>query len=165
MTNQGDLHLEASGDREIVMTRTFAAPPALVFEAYTTPEYLKRWLLGPPGWILAVCDVDLRVDGKFRWEWKRETNGEVMGMGGVYKEVSRPGKLVNTERFDMAWYPGECVLTTLFQDAGGQTKFKCTMRYETTEGRDMVLRSEMKKGLVFSYDRLDGVLTELRKKL
>src|SRR2546422_8615580 len=103
--------IEPSGEREIVMTRIFNATCDLVFEALTKPELVKRWLLGPPGWSMPVCEIDLRVGGSYRYVWRRD-NGEEMGMRGVYREVTPPERLVTTEAFDTPWYPGEAVGAT-----------------------------------------------------
>src|SRR5262245_2601890 len=102
MTDAGTLKVSALGDREIVMRRAFNAPRSLVFDAWTKPDLLKRWLLGPPGWSMAVCEIDLRVGGAYRFVWRRDNDGHEMGMGGVYQEVVRPERLVATEKFDQA---------------------------------------------------------------
>ncbi len=70
MTDTETLTVTAPGDREIVMTRVFDAPRDLVFDAWTRPELLSRWLLGPPGWTMPVCEIDLRVGGAFRIVWR-----------------------------------------------------------------------------------------------
>src|SRR5579871_818804 len=98
MHKSGNLVVSAHGEREIVMTRTFDAPRALVFEAYTTPEYVRRWLLGPDGWTMPVCEIDLRVGGRYRYVW-RHADGREMGMGGLYKEITTPERIVSTETF------------------------------------------------------------------
>ena len=101
MTNPGTskvkLQITTPSDREIAMTRVFDAPRRLVFDAFTKPELVKQWLLGPPGWTMPVCEIDLRVGGQYRYVWRRESNGKEMGMGGVYKEISPPERLVSTE--------------------------------------------------------------------
>src|SRR3982075_999836 len=98
MKNAGTLKLTTRGDREIVMTRVFDAPRTLVFDAFTKPELVKQWLLGPPGWSMPVCEINLRVGGTYRYVW-RHTNGNEMGMGGVYREIAVPERLVATEKF------------------------------------------------------------------
>src|SRR3970040_1417373 len=111
MTNSGALKVTAHGDRQIVMTRGFDAPRTLVFDAHTKPEHVKRWLLGPPGWSMPVCEIDLRVGGKYRYVWRRDSDGKEMSMGGVFREIGPPERLVATERFDDPWYPGEALDT------------------------------------------------------
>jgi uncharacterized protein YndB with AHSA1/START domain len=153
-----ELKITTAGDREVVMTRVFAAPRKLVFDAHTKPELVKRWLLGPPGWSLPVCEMDVRVGGKYRWEWRHDRDGTTMGMGGVYREVAAPERLVATEKFDEAWYPGEALNTLVLVEKGERTTLTQTMRYESREARDAVIKSGMEKGVAASYDRLDEVL-------
>ena len=163
MKNTGALEITAAGEREIVMTRVFDAPRRLVWDAHTRPELLKRWLLGPDGWQLVVCDMDLRVGGAYRWVWRKEKIGKDMGMGGVYREVKAPERIVSTEKFDDPWYPGEGVGTlVLTEEDGGKTRLVQTTLYESREARDGVLKSPMDEGVSASYDRLDKVLESLR---
>jgi uncharacterized protein YndB with AHSA1/START domain len=156
--NTGNLKLTTRGDHEIVMTRDFNAPRTLVFDAFTKPELLKQWLLGPPGWTMPVCEVDLRVGGAYRYVWRQSSDGREMGMGGVYREISVPERIVCTEKFDEAWYPGEAVGTLVLVEQGGKTTVTQTMLYQSREARDAVLKSGMEEGVTASYDRLDAVL-------
>lgn len=157
MKYAGTLAIAAKGDREITMTRRFAAPAAMVFEAWTNPALLRRWLLGPPGWTMPVCEVDFRVGGAYRYEWRNE-QGQAMGVGGVYREIDPPHRFVATERFDEAWYPGESLITITFAEKDGETEMTTTMRYESTAARDGVLKSPMEGGVKQSYDRLAAIV-------
>jgi uncharacterized protein YndB with AHSA1/START domain len=152
----GPLHITALGDREILMTRDFEAPRALVFEAWTRPELLERWLLGPPGWTMPVCEVDLRVGGAYRYLWRK--GGTEMGVSGVYREIVVPERIVCTETFDEAWYAGEALCTVELVERGDRTTLRQTVRYESREARDGVLKSPMESGVAASYERLDEVL-------
>jgi uncharacterized protein YndB with AHSA1/START domain len=152
----GQVKITPSGDRDLVMTRTFDAPRKLVYDAHTKPELVRQWLLGPPGWSMPVCEMDVRVGGKYRWEWHKD--GTTMGMGGVYREVKAPERLVSTEKFDQAWYPGESLNTLVLVEQGGTTTLTQTMHYESREAREAVIKSGMEKGVAASYDRLDDVL-------
>jgi uncharacterized protein YndB with AHSA1/START domain len=152
------LKLTTRGEREIVMTRTFDAPRRLVFEALTKPELLKRWLFGPDGWSMPVCEIDLRVGGRYRYVWQNDRDGTRMGTGGVYREVKPPERIVVTEKFDEAWYPGEAEVTIELVEHGSKTTLTQTLLYESREARDTVLKSGMDKGLGASYDRLAEVL-------
>jgi uncharacterized protein YndB with AHSA1/START domain len=154
----GNLKITTPSDREIAMTRVFNAPRKLVFDAHTKPELVRRWLLGPAGWSMPVCDIDLRVGGKYRWVWRHDKNGTQMGMGGVYREIKAPERLVTTERFDEAWYPGESLNTLVLVEQDGRTTLTQTMLYESLAARDAVLKSDMEKGVHASYDRLEQVL-------
>jgi uncharacterized protein YndB with AHSA1/START domain len=157
----GKLQITTPSDREIAMTRVFAAPRRLVFDALTKPELVKRWLLGPPGWSMPVCEVDLRVGGKYRYVWRRDSDGTDMGMGGVYREIVKPERIVATEKFDQSWYSGEAVGTTRLVEQGGKTTLTQTMLYESKETRDGVLKSPMESGVGASYDRLADVLASM----
>ena len=139
------------------LTRRFGAPRAMVFEAWTRPELLKRWLGVRGGWSFAVCEVDLRVGGKYRYVW-RGKDGKEMGMGGVYREIVRPERIVTTEEFDDPWYPGDAQDTTVFVEKGGKTTVTTTVRYASKEARDGVLKSPMETGVAQSYDKLAEVL-------
>ena len=95
--SSGTLKVTMPSDREIAMTRVFEAPRKLVWDAMTQPPLLKRWLGVRTGWVLAVCEIDLRVGGAYRWVWRGPTGIE-MGMGGVYREVTPPSRIVATEK-------------------------------------------------------------------
>ena len=156
----GKLQVTTPSDREIAMTRVFDAPRSLVFEAYTTPELLKRWLGVHQGWSLAVCEIDLRVGGTYRYVW-RGPDGTEMGMRGVYREVKPPERIVATEAFDQSWYPGEAVGTITLVEQGGRTTLTMTVRYESREARDAVLKSPMDQGVAAGFDQLAEVLTTM----
>lgn len=152
------LKLEAHGEREIIMTRAFDAPRHLVFEAFTRPDLLHRWLLGPPGWTMPVCEVDLRVGGRYRYVWRNE-NGTEMTAGGIYREIVVPERIVASETFDPPWYPGECTISFALSESGGKTTLTQTLRYESQAAREIVIKSPMESGVVMSYDRLEAMLT------
>jgi uncharacterized protein YndB with AHSA1/START domain len=161
MKNTETLKVTASGDREIVMTRVFDAPRRLVFDACTKPELVQRWLLGPDGWSMPVCEIDLRVGGKYRYLWRRDRDGTDMGMGGVYREIVAPERIVATEQFDDPWYPGEAVGTLVLVEQGGKTTLTQTMLYESRATRDAILKTPMESGVSASYDRMAELLASL----
>ena len=152
------LKLEARGDREIVMTRTFNAPRRPVFDAFSKPELVRQWLLGPPGWSMAVCEIDFRVGGYYRYVWRHESGNE-MGMGGVYKEIVAPERIVANEKFDQSWYPGEAVDTIVLVEQSGKTPLTQSVLYESREAREVVLKSPMESGVAIGYDRLDALVS------
>lgn len=158
MIDTGNLRVTAPSDREVALERTFDAPRHLVFEALTKPDLVKRWLLGPPGWTMPLCEIDARVGGNYRYVWRREDDGTEMGMGGVFVEVTPPERLIATEKFDHAWYPGEAVVTTVLVEVAGRTTLTTTVLYESPAARDGVLQSGMTDGVAASYDRLAEVL-------
>lgn len=149
------------GDLEIRISRDFGAPRQLVFDAFTKPELVRRWLLGPSGWTMPVCEIDLRVGGAYRYVWKHETSGKDMGMGGVFREVAVPARLVATEKFDEAWYPGEALNATDFTAKGEVTNVTIMVRYESKEARDTASRSGMERGMAVGFDRLEQILASM----
>lgn len=153
-----DLRVEARGDTELVISRTFDAPVQMVFDAHTKPELVRQWLLGPDGWTMPVCEIDLRAGGKYRYVWKKEKTGDEMGMGGEFMEVAAPSKYIATEKFDQSWYPGGAVSTTTFEDRNGTTAFQNVMKYDSRDAREAVLASPMEEGLSAGYDRLENLL-------
>jgi uncharacterized protein YndB with AHSA1/START domain len=148
-------------DCEILIARDFHAPRQLVFEAFTKPELVRRWLLGPDGWTMPVCEIDLRPGGAYRYVWRKDATGTEMGMGGIFRAVVRPERLVATEKFDDAWYPGEAVDTTTFAEKAGVTEVRLTVLYESKEARDTATRSGMERGMVAGYDRLEQMLAAM----
>jgi uncharacterized protein YndB with AHSA1/START domain len=148
-------------DREIQVTRDFNAPRRGVFDAFTKPELVRRWLLGPAGWTMPLCEIDLKVGGVYRYLWRREADGVEMGMGGVFREIVSLERLVATEKFDQSWYPGEALDTTMFVENGDITKTTITMLYESKGARDTALASGMERGMAESYSRLEELLPSL----
>lgn len=151
------LKLSAHGDRETA----FAAPRRLVFDFWTKPEILQKWLGVWGGWTMPTCEVELRAGGAYRYVW-RGSGGAEMRVGGTYREVEPPERIVHTEAFDDPWYPGESVITTEFVDAEGGTIVTTTMRYESREARDSVLEHRIEGGVAASYDKLAELLKERR---
>lgn len=160
MNDPRKLQITTPSDREVAMTRTFDAPRRLVFDAFTKPELIKRWLGVRAGWTMPVCEVDLRVGGTYRYVW-RGPKGNDMGMGGVFREIVAPERIVATEKFDDSWYAGEAVDTTVFVEQGGQTTVTTTVRYESKEARDGVLATPMATGVAESYDTLAAYLASV----
>jgi uncharacterized protein YndB with AHSA1/START domain len=154
MKNTGTLKITLSGNNEIVMTRVFDAPRALVYDAFVKPELLRRWF-GPRGHSLEVCEVDHRVGGGFRFVL-RKPDGGLMGMRGKYVELAPPDRSVHMESFDD--FPGEAQVTTVFVEKDGKTTMTATVGYGSQEVCDMVLKSGMEHGAAESYDRLAELL-------
>ena len=159
-TTTKTLTVSTPSDREITLTRVFTAPRALVFDALTKPELVKRWMLGNMGASMPMCEIDLRVGGAYRFVW-RNPDGSEFAMNGVYREIVRPDRIVTTQRFDTPWLPGESVLTTTLVENGGKTTFTSTTLYDSVETRDKMLKSGMESGASASYDRLEECLASI----
>ena len=161
MKNMGNLEVTTPSDREIVVTRGFDAPRHLVFDAFTKPDLVMRWLYGPDDWRMSVCDIDLRVGGAFRYVWRQVNSGTEMGMGGVYREIVPPERIVHTELFDQDWTGGETLVTTAFKEQSGKTTVTITILYSSREARDGALKTPMTQGMEMGYARLDELLKTL----
>jgi uncharacterized protein YndB with AHSA1/START domain len=151
--------LSTPSDREIQVERVFNAPRTLVFEAFTKPELVKRWLLGPPGWSMPVCEIDLKVGGAYRYFWRNDNDGREMGLEGIFREIVSPKLLVATE--NPTWYSSEALDTTTFVAEGDATRMTITVLYQSTEVRDAALRSGMDRGMAMSYDRLEELMSSI----
>jgi uncharacterized protein YndB with AHSA1/START domain len=151
------LTLTTPSDREVRVTRRFDAPRHLVFRALTTPAILKRWLHGPDGWTLAVCTIDLRVGCAYRYVW-RKPGGREMGMGGVFRAIEPPARLVCTELFDEDWTGGETVVTTTLDEDRGVTTLTSTILFVSKAARDGARETGFDRGMEAAYDLLADVL-------
>lgn len=158
LTQKHQLELTTPNDCTIVMTRVLDAPREMVFDAFTKPELIKRWLLGPDGWSMPVCDVDLRPGGTFRYRWRNDADGTEFGMTGTYREIVRPERIVYAETFDEPGAPPEAEVTTSFVERNGSTTVTTSVQYASREIRDMAIESGMESGVAASYDRLAAML-------
>jgi uncharacterized protein YndB with AHSA1/START domain len=159
MKNTSTLKVTTPTDREIVMTRVFDAPRHLVVEAFSKPELLKRWLLGPPGWEMVVCQVAHKAGDRYRYEW-RNKEGRQFGSGGICREIT-PERIVCSESMDGC--PGEALVTSTFVEQGGKTTLTLSMLFESGELRDSALKSGMERGVAASYDRLAELLSAVAR--
>ena len=151
--------VEHVGDRELSIRRAFDAPRATVFRALTTPALVKRWLLGPGGWTMPVCEIDLKPGGRFRYVWRK--GGEEMGVSGTYREIEAPGRIVHTERFNDDWTAGESLVTTTLDEMDGRTTMSMTIRYASPDSRAIAVASGMLEGMTATYERLDSLISEV----
>jgi uncharacterized protein YndB with AHSA1/START domain len=160
VANSHTFKVTTPSDREIVITRLFDAPRHLVFEAMTRPEHVRKWWgILDDRYSVAVCDIDLRPGGAWRFVG-HHPKGEV-AFRGVYREIVAPDRLVFTEIFEP--YPDvESVVTSVFTEENGKTRLTATCVYPSLDVRDMVIKSGMEKGAAISYDRLEEVARSLQ---
>ena len=154
------MQITTPSDRELVVTRSFDAPRQLVFDCLGKPELVRRWLLGPPGWTMPVCEIDFRVGGKFRYVW-RNADGRDMGLGGAFIAIEAPDRIVHEELFDDDWTGGRTKVTTRLEETDGRTTMVMTILYASKEARDGAKASGMADGMEYGYGRLDALLGEL----
>jgi len=151
-------------DHEVKVIRAFNAPRELVYKAYTTPELLQRWLLGPPGWTMPVCEMDVRVGGTYRWRWRSIENGQEFGFHGEYRIVEPARRLVHTEHYDPGDVGGNmgngALITVEFTETDGVTTMSTLMDYYTKEALDAAMATGMTDGMDMTYQRLDELLPE-----
>lgn len=152
-------------DREVKVTRSFRAPRTLVYRAFTEPQLVRRWMLGPPGWSMPVCDMDVRVGGRYRWRWRSDQDGNEFGFAGIFREVQPPSRLVHTEAYDPGTvgggYPGEdAIVTTTLAEDGGVTTVTTLIDFGSKEARDAAVKTGMTDGMEQSYQLLDRLLSE-----
>lgn len=155
MKNTGELIVTMPTEREIAMTRVFDVPRHLVFEAWTNPKLVPRWLLGPEGWTMPICEIDLRPGGSWHFAW-RNSDGQEMKMRGTYREIKPPERLVTTESWGDDW--PETVNTVVLTEQEGKTSATITVLYPSQEARDAALKTGMTKGLNMSFNRLAELL-------
>lgn len=157
-TKERALRITTPTDRELVLSREFNAPRSLVFNAWTRPELLTRWMTGPQ-WSLAVCEMNFRIGGAIRWIWQGG-DGREIGLRGVYREIVAPERIVHTELYDEDWTGGETLVTLGFDERDGKTTVTMTILYSSREARDGALKVGMEDGMEASYDQLERLLAE-----
>ncbi len=159
MTTVASVNVTMPSDRDIAITRLFDAPRSLVYDCYTKPDLLRRWMT-PDGWDFARCDNDLRIGGAFHWQW-RNPSGQTLGMRGVYQEIARPERIARTETFDSDPAATETLGTLVLSEQDGKTNVTMTVRFPSTKARDGALQCGMTKGIAASQSKLDTLLAEI----
>ena len=151
------LTLTTEGDRYVVVTRRFAAPPVAVYRAHTVPELIQTWMLGPEGWSMPVCTSDARPGGKIRYEW---TDGKGNGffLTGEYVELEPPRRIVHIERMHLPDPTPDNRVETRFDPDGDGTLMTMRMTLPNAETRTAMLASGMEHGMEASYVRLEGMI-------
>jgi uncharacterized protein YndB with AHSA1/START domain len=160
--NSDTFKVTTPSDEEVQLTRLFDAPRQLVFEAMTQPEHVKEWWgrLGE-GYSVPVCEIDLRPGGAWRFV-NRHPQGDAV-FYGEYREITPGSRLVFTEIYEP--FPDSVsVVTAVFSDEGGKTRFTATVRYPSRMVRDIVIESGMARGAGISYDRLEDLVAELQRR-
>ena len=145
-------------DTQVRITRVVDASRRLVFDTYTQPRHLKKWLLGPEGWTMTVCEIDTRPGGAWKYTW-RKTDGSEMTLSGVVREFAPPDRMVTTESWGPEW--PDTLNTAVFTESGGQTTVTITITYPSKEARDAALKTGMKDGMEPSFARLDKLVRTL----
>lgn len=158
-------HVTLPSDREVKVERSFKAPRSLVYRAHTEPDLVKQWMLGPPGWTMPVCEMDVRVGGQYRWMWRSEADGSQFGFNGTYREIEQDIRLVHTEHYEAGTvggeYPGKgALVTTTFTEYDGITTLTSLMDFGTKDARDAAIATGMTSGMEQSYVLLEQMLAK-----
>jgi uncharacterized protein YndB with AHSA1/START domain len=153
------LEVIADPSQPIIRTRrTVAAPRALVFDAFTKPELVQRWM-GPRAVTFVRCESDLRPGGAWRHVF-RAPDGQEFFFNGVYREIKAPESIVRTFVFqgDLA---SEAVETFVLEERDGRTTISTVTVHKSMANRDMHLKHGMERGMTEGYERLDELLAAL----
>jgi uncharacterized protein YndB with AHSA1/START domain len=149
--------LNTEGDKHIVVTRRFAAPPEAVYRAHTEPELIKKWLLGPEGWTMPVCISQPRPGGKIRYEWANAKGGGFY-LTGEYVELGPFGRIVHVERMHLPDATPDNHVETRFDPDGTGTMMTLRMTLPNAETRAAMLKTGMERGMEASYVRLEALI-------
>jgi uncharacterized protein YndB with AHSA1/START domain len=149
------LSLKTEGDRHVVVTRRFAAPPEAVYRAHTEPELLQKWLLGPEGWTMPVCISEPQPGGKIRFEWS-DSQGNGFYLTGEYVELKPFSRIVHVERMHLPDPTPDNHVETTFEPDGGGTLLTLRMTLPDEQTRAAMLATGMEHGMETSYARLDA---------
>ena len=157
MESRGRTQVALPTEREIVITRTFDAPRTLVFDMWTKAEHVAHWW-DPSGVPLAVCEIDLRPGGAFRFV-HCGSGGTGHAFAGVYREIEPPSRLV----FKTSSPSGAASTGTLaFSAVGEATLLTMTIACESRADRDALLAMRVDAGTARTLDNLDEYLGTVR---
>jgi uncharacterized protein YndB with AHSA1/START domain len=159
MDTQSATAVTTPSDVEIVVQHSFSAPRQRVWEAWTSCEHLREWMLGPPGWSMAVCELDLRPGGSQRLVW-RDPQGTEMEIRGTYQEVRPPLRLIVREAWGGDW--PETTNTLSLSEIGGQTTMVLTIRYPSKEARDAAIATGMTDGMAHTFQLAGEYIQSMR---
>ena len=120
-------------------------------------ERREGGMQGKNGWTLAVCELDLRTGGAFRYVWRKSAGAQI-AVSGTFREIVPPSRIVHTELFDDDWTGGETVVTTTLEEREGKTTLAVTVRYASKAARDAALQTGFTTGMEEAYDTLAGIL-------
>lgn len=160
------IEVSQPSDREVRVVRTFKAPRQLVWDAHTKPELVRKWMLGPPGWTMPVCEMDVRVGGAYRWRWRSEADGKEFGFFGNFTDVAQPSRLAHTQTYDPGDVGGAmpagdpALISTDFAENDGVTTLTLTMHFSSKEARDGAVSTGMTDGMEIGYARLDSMFKQ-----
>jgi uncharacterized protein YndB with AHSA1/START domain len=158
-TSSGTAKVTLPTDEQILITREFAAPRHLVYEAWTTPELVKRWWHADRG-EMTVAEIDLRVGGGWRYALLTPDGMEV-AFHGEYREIVPNERLVSTEVYE-GFPDAEALDTLTLTEVDGRTILEILVEHSSKEHRDAHIASGMEDGMQDALDLLEQVAVSLR---
>lgn len=145
-------------DTHVRITRIVRGSVDQVWRAHHDADLMRRWMLGPDGWTMPVCDVGVEAGDSFRYEWEADDGTGRFGFEGDVLESAPPRRTVTSER--MIGMEGEGVRNELtLTPVGDATLISIVITYPSREVRDQVLATGMVEGMEASYDRLESLVT------
>lgn len=150
------VEISTPSDVEVVMTRSVDASVDIVWRAWTDPALIVRWMLGPDGWTMPVCEMPQQAGERWRYVWQKGDGGSRMEMTGLVVEWDPPHRLVTTERWGPEW--PETINTVVLSALGKHTLVTHTMRFPSKAARDEAMKTGMADGLEQSFQRLNDLM-------
>lgn len=151
------LILTTEGEKYVVVTRRFGAPPKTVYQAHTEPKLIQKWMLGPEGWSMPVCICEAKPKGKIRYEWAN-AKGAGFHLTGEFIELQPYRRIVHVERMHLPDATPDNHIETKFEPDGAGTLLTMRMTLPDIETRTRMLSSGMERGMEASYVRLEGMI-------
>lgn len=150
-------HLEVLDDTTVLVSRIIRGSLALVWRAHQEKELMQKWLLGPEGWTMPVCEIAKAAGDSYRYEWENQESGERFGFVGELLEIEAPRRMLSTEQMIGIEGPGTQNELILTPQPGSHTRLSVKITYPSKEVRDMVLGTGMLDGMEASYARLESL--------
>ncbi|MFN3149156.1 SRPBCC domain-containing protein [Bremerella sp.] len=149
-------------DTQVEVIRGFDSPVNLVWKMFTEQELVSRWMLGPPGWSMPVCEMDFRVGGKYENRFRNDEDGTEFGWVGEFREIETQRQIIHDESYGLAGDTDEMsntsVVTITFQENGNGTRVNTLIEYASQEARDAALATGMTVAMEMGYQRIDDLL-------
>lgn len=149
-------------DTQVEVARSFDAPVSQVWKPFTEADLVRRWMLGPPGWTMPICEMDFRVGGEYRNVFQNESDRMEIAMAGVFREIEMMSKIVQDEKHFVGGSAGHAeqstVVTLTFSQMNGATTVTTLIEYASKAARDEALATGMEAAMEMGYRRIDEIL-------
>lgn len=159
--------IDKPSDTQVKVTRSFGAPVDQVWKSFTCADLVRRWMLGPPGWTMPICDMNFQVGGKYENVFRSEADGSQIAIVGVFREIEMFRKIVQDEKHaigvsenntNAAPEEHHTVVMLTFQETNGGTTVETVIDYGSRAVRDEALATGMEAAMEMGYRRIDELL-------